>query len=344
MVKDIRAFSNKNQIIIEMFNIELRNSKSFTCDGDTTILNAAKKAGIVLEHSCLSARCRSCIVRVKEGKTINEHNEFVLSEKERSDGYILSCNVKPLSNLKLDIEDLGVELSEVKTLPCKIQVLDMLSSDILRVVLRLPPNANFTYISGQYINVIKGTIKRSYSIASTSKGDSLIELFIKKYDEGIMSKYWFEQAKVNDLLRLVGPLGTFFYRTSQVKDIIFLATGTGIAPVKAIIEQIGENKHDFSDKRILVIWGGRLSSDLFWSPKLVRDNFKFIPVLSRTNKNWEGSIGYVQNVLVSQINNLEDAQVYACGSNDMITSSRLLLANYGLKENNFYSDAFVSSN
>ncbi len=327
-----------------MFNIEIRNNKSFECDGDTTILYAAKKAGITLEHSCLSARCRSCIVRVKEGKTVNDHEEFVLSEKERSDGYILSCNVKPLSNLKLDIEDLGVELSEVKTLPCKIQVLDKLSTDILRVVLRLPPNTNFSYIPGQYINVIKGTIKRSYSIASTSNGDSTIELFIKKYEDGIMSKYWFEEANENDLLRLEGPLGTFFYRDSETKVIILMATGTGIAPVKAILEQISHNYKQFEHKKILVIWGGRYTEDLFWRPEIELKNFTFIPVLSRPDENWKGSIGYVQDVLVSQIHNLENAQVYACGSNEMITSSKLLLAKYGLKENNFYSDAFVSSN
>lgn len=326
-----------------MFKISLKNNKSFLCSSDSTIFEAAKKAGIVLEHSCLSARCRSCIVKVKEGKTVNEHEEFILSEAEKNEGYRLSCNIKPLSNLKLDIDDLGILLNEVKTLACKIDVIEKVSADIIKVILRLPPSSNFTFIPGQYINIIKGAIKRSYSIANNSKNDSKIELIIKKYESGLMSNYWFEEAKKNDLLRLEGPLGTFFYRASEAEDIIFLATGTGIAPVKAILEQIKENQIIINEKRIWVIWGGRFLSDLFWVPNLVMDNFKFIPVLSRPDENWEGLTGYVQDILLGQLNSLENAQVYACGSNDMIMSSKVLLANYGLPENNFYSDAFVSS-
>jgi CDP-4-dehydro-6-deoxyglucose reductase len=328
-----------------MYQIKLRNNKTFPCSADSSIFEAALKNGIILEHSCLSARCRSCIVKVLEGKTSNLHEELVLSESEKKEGYILSCNARPLSDIKLDIEDLGdMNLSEVKTFPCKIDTLEKVNSDVLKVKLRLPPSANFNFISGQYVNIIKGDIKRSYSIANNSNKDSKIELFIKKYENGVMSNYWFEQAKENDLLRLVGPLGTFFYRDSKATDIVLLATGTGIAPVKAILEQINENKNKFNKKRIWVFWGGRFISDLFWKPKLALDNFTFIPVLSRPDENWKGSIGYVQDILVHKINDLENAQVYACGSNEMITSARLLLASYGLKENNFYSDAFVSSN
>lgn len=328
-----------------MFQIKLKNQKTFICENDMTIFNAANKAGILLEHSCLMARCRSCIVKVINGKTLNESEEFILSEEEKEEGYVLSCNSKPISNLELDVEDLGnVVLSEVRTLPCKIDKLEILSSDILKVTLRLPPTITFDYISGQYINVINGSIKRSYSIANNFKNDSKIELLIKKYENGFMSKYWFDEAKENDLLRLEGPLGTFFYRESEAKDIIFLVTGTGIAPVKAILEHISKNQNDFSKKKIWVIWGGRFSSDLFWKPEMVIENIKYIPVLSRPDKNWKGATGYVQNILLQQINNLEDAQVYACGSNDMILSSKLLLSNFGLPKNNFYSDAFVSTN
>lgn len=327
-----------------MFLISLKNNKKFQCDKETTILNAAKNAGIVLEHSCLSARCRSCVVKVLEGKTINIQEEFVLSEKEKKQGYILSCNVKPLSNIKLDLEDIGnIVLIEPRTLPCKIDSIKKINDDVLKVIFRLPPNSNYNFISGQYVNIIKGNIKRSYSIANNIKSNGELEFYIKKYENGLMSHYWFDEAKENDLLRLEGPLGTFFYRDSLKENIILLATGTGIAPIRAILEQLNQNPKNYINKKIWLIWGGRYEQDIFWKPKFSEINFKFIPVLSRENKKWKGEIGYVQNIVLKQKINLKNAQVYACGSINMIKTAKELLTKNSLPKEQFYSDAFVSS-
>ena len=129
-----------------MFNIVLKNDKSFSCDSNTTIFDAAQKAGVILEHSCLNARCSSCVVKVLSGKTKNLKEELVLTEEEKKQNFVLSCNAKPLSNLKLDIEDLGdIKLFDKKILPAKISSVEKMGSDVLKVILRLPPTSYFQY-------------------------------------------------------------------------------------------------------------------------------------------------------------------------------------------------------
>lgn len=194
-----------------MFEISLKNSKKFQCDSNTTIFEAAKKAHIFLEHSCLAARCRSCVVKVLSGKTQDIEEEFVLSDQEKKQSFVLSCNAKPTSDLILDIEDLGdIVLYEKKIVPAKVKAIENLTKDVIKLVFRLPPNANFKFNSGQYVNLIKGSLSRSYSVASNYSNNNQLEFFIKKYENGLMSTYWFEEAKINDLLRIEGPIGTFF--------------------------------------------------------------------------------------------------------------------------------------
>ncbi|ULC59744.1 FAD-binding oxidoreductase [Flaviramulus sp. BrNp1-15] len=329
-----------------MFEVQLKNGKVFSCDSETNILAASEQAGLILEHSCLNARCRSCKVKVLEGEVVNEQEEFVLSKDEIKDGFVLSCNAKPISNIKLDIEDLGdVNFHKSTVLPAKIDVIETIGADILRLILRLPPSSKFKFLPGQYVNIIKGDIKRSYSIANIPRKDKKIEFYIRKHNRGLMSDYFFSKAKINDLLRLEGPLGTFFYRKNDsIKDIIFLATGTGIAPVKAILEEFNEDPEYLNDKNIWLFWGGRYQKDIFFNPEFNLKNFIFTPVLSRENEDWQGEKGYVQDILLRQEIDFENAVVYACGSNNMILSAKILLIKNNLKENNFYSDAFVSSN
>ena len=243
----------------------------------------------------------------------------------------------------LDIEDLSdYKLESIKTLPSKINKITKISADVIELELRTPPQSTFNYLPGQYINFIKNDYKRSYSIANSNKSSNLI-FFIKRYQGGLFSNYLFNEAKVNDLLRIEGPIGTFFLRNTDKSNIIFLATGTGIAPVKAILEQMNEDNTGVLAKNIFLFFGGRFSEDLFWRPEFSNINVNFIPVLSKKAQDWDGSTGYVQDILVSKSINLSDAVVYACGSENMINDSNKLLMQNGLSEDSFYSDAFVST-
>ena len=328
-----------------MFKIKLKNNKTFTCDKDSTIFEAAKNNNINLEHSCLSSRCRSCIVKVVSGTTIDKEKELVLTENDKNENFVLSCNAKPTSDLELDIEDLGdIIFFDKKIIPSKVSVFEKLTDDVIKVVLRLPPNSNFNFNSGQYVNIIKGNLTRSYSIANCSDHKNQLEFFIKKYTNGLMSEYFFNEAKINDLLRLEGPIGTFFLRDSSFKNIIFLATGTGVAPIKSILEGLDKSHEQYHNKNFWVIVGARYQEDLFWEPNLKNLNINYIPVLSRQKNDWNGAEGYVQDIVLKQQIDLENTQVYACGSNDMINSAKELFFKNKLKENNFFSDAFVQTN
>jgi CDP-4-dehydro-6-deoxyglucose reductase, E3 len=330
-----------------MFQVSLKNNKTFTCDSNTTIFEAAKTAGIFLEHSCLTARCRSCVVKITDGATSDKLDDLVLSDDEKHQNFALSCNAIPTTDLLLDVEDLGnVTLYDKKIVPAKIQSIQKLTHDVIKVSLRLPPNANFKYNSGQYVNLIKGNLKRSYSVANACKEKTSLEFFIKKYEKGLMSQYWFEEAKENDLLRMEGPLGSFFLRESTCKNIVFLATGTGIAPIKAILENIQASPLDFEDKKFFVFFGARYKEDVFWEPNLENKNIEvnYIPVLSRQNQDWTGERGYVQDAVLRSTINLEGTQVYACGSNEMIQAAKEVFIKNKLSESNFFSDAFVETN
>lgn len=330
-----------------MFKVTLKNGKSFLCDRNSTIFEAAKNNGLFLEHSCLSARCRSCAVQIESGNVINKFDDLVLSKEEKLNKWILSCNALPVTDVVLNVEDFGeIQIFEKVILPAKIQSINKLNESVLEVTLRFPPNSNFDYNSGQYVNIISGQIKRSYSIANAYEVNGMLTFFIKKYEKGLMSNYWFEIAKVNDLLRVEGPLGSFFLRESVQDNIIFLATGTGVAPIKAILENLSKSKNQLKNKNLWLFVGARYENDLFWNPSELSsiNNLKYIPVLSRASNEWEGEKGYVQDIVIKHNIPLTKAQVYACGSNNMIESAKKILVDNGLNKTHFFSDAFVQSN
>ncbi len=135
-----------------MFQIKLKNNKFFTCDKDSTIFEAAKNNNIILEHSCLSSRCRSCLVKIISGKTENKEEEFVLTQNDKNQNFVLSCNAKPITDLELDIEDLGkINFFEKKIIPSKISSIKKLTDDVMKLVLRLPPNSSFNFNSVPHI-------------------------------------------------------------------------------------------------------------------------------------------------------------------------------------------------
>lgn len=325
--------------------IRTSSGKSFTAAEGGALLDAALHANLMLAYSCRTGRCGTCKSQVRAGSTIAIHDEIGLSQAERDAGWILTCVRSAASDVELDVEDLGdTQLFPAKTLPCRIHTLERLSADVVKVILRLPPSSNFDFHPGQYVEVIgHGGLRRSYSIANAPTPAKHLEMHIRQVPDGAMSQYWFEQAKVNDLLRLNGPLGTFFLRDVDGLDVIFLATGTGIAPIKAILEGFVEDPHKAQPRSVSVFWGGRVRDDLYFDVKNMGSNYQFFPVLSRADDEWIGARGHVQQALLAQRHEWDRAMVYACGSDAMIRGARQQLIDAGLSERRFYSDAFVCS-
>ena len=325
-------------------NIKLRNDASFAALDNRSILESARQAGIVLEHSCRTGRCGVCKAKVISGETDAIQAEESLTAEDETNSFILTCCRTAKTDLQLDIEDLG-ELANIqaKTLPCRIDSLKLLSDDVVEVVLRTPPASRFDYLPGQFVDMIgKDGLRRSYSIANAPREDGKITLQIRKVNQGKMSRYWFEEARVNDLLRMEGPLGTFFLRKSNAKQLILLATGTGIAPIKAILERLATTPLANSFSHIHLYWGGRTIKDIYWQPIFDALPLTFIPVLSRAS-DWSGCKGFVQNAALINCDDFNDISVYACGSELMIRSAYEQFVTAGLDSNHFYSDAFVSS-
>jgi len=321
--------------------ILLSNGVAFDCGLDQTILEASRKNNISLEHSCCSGRCGICIAPVLSGETLAIRAEESLSLESQELGNILTCCRVPVTDVSLDVEDLGeIGCIPVRTLPCRISSLKLLNKDVIQVILRVPTNSNFKFVAGQYINLIHKGIRRSYSLANAQQLDGSLEIQIKRVKDGVMSEYFFGMARENDLLRFEGPLGTFSYRVDDSKNVILMATGTGIAPIKAIIESLEKN---LGDKIIYLVWGGRFSEDLYMDLGATFPKHTFVPVLSR--EKIKGSyFGYVQDAVLDLGLDLKETTVYACGSEVMIKDACDVLVRNGLRRKRFYSDAFVSSN
>lgn len=330
-----------------MFTVTVSSGKTFEVREGEPILNAALRQNVVLDYSCRTGRCSSCKGRIQSGSTTSAHEELGLSAEDKAKGFILTCVRQACGPIELEIEDLGdIVLPEAKTLPCRIQSIERLAPDVVRVVLRLPPTLVLDFLPGQYIDVIGADgLRRSYSAANAPRVDKQLELHIREVPNGAMSRYWFHEAKVNDLLRLRGPLGTFFLRGQSNKDLVLLATGTGIAPVKAILEGLSGLDAEAQPRSVTVYWGGRHREDLYWQPHEFLDlrRFRFVPVLSRADSDWIGERGHVQDVMLRDSADLADTLVYACGSDDMIHGAQAKLHAAGLPEQHFHSDAFVCS-
>lgn len=328
-----------------MPSVLLNCGASFQSDPGESLLDAAFRADVLIAYGCRTGRCGSCKCKVIRGESRALSVESGLSDREKAEGWILSCVRTPTTDLRVQVEDFGdLVVPQARILPCRIHSLEKLAPDVLQVILRIPPSSELSFLPGQYIEVMgPGGIRRSYSLANADATAKLLELHIRAVQGGLMSEYWFNQAKVNDLLRLNGPLGTFFVRNVANLDLIFLATGTGIAPVKAMLENVETFPIGHKPRSISVYWGGRVLSDLYWDVASAIGNGRYVPVLSRAPDDWSGVRGHVQQALLSNHPDLAETAIYACGSDAMIRSAKELLIGAGLPAERFLSDAFVCS-
>jgi CDP-4-dehydro-6-deoxyglucose reductase, E3 len=328
-----------------MPNVTLNTGRTFAADPAISILDAARNEGVTLEYSCRTGRCGICKAPLLGGTTTVLRPEESLTPEEAASDLILTCCRSASGDVVLDIEPLDrLAGFEIKTIPSRIVSIDRLAPEIVRVVLKTPPTSPMRFLPGQYIDVIANGVRRSYSLANAPRGDGLLELLIKRYPGGHLSRFWFEQAKPNDLLRIEGPFGTFFLRDAAPTNILFLATGTGIAPVKALLEELAADAERAARHRISVFWGNREAENFCWDPAGLGLDVGFHHLLSGAATDWSGQRGYVHKAAVNHGIDPNDTVVYACGSSAMIASAREEMLALGLSPKRFFSDAFVSSN
>lgn len=323
-------------------------SKSFSVDKDELILDAAVRQGINFPYTCSKGFCGAC-----KGELLSGDIEYKkdpkklekLDSSEKTDITTLFCSCVAKSDLHIDIEIIDeLEGIDVDTYPAKIIDLTTLAPDVLLIKLKIPENIKMNFIPGQYIDILMDDgKKRSFSLANAVYDNELLQLHIRLVEDGYLTPQLFKDYKVGDILRIDGPHGAFFYKKGKNKPLIFIAGGTGFAPVKSIVEQL---IHDNSSLPINIYWGARDSIDLYLSELAdswdkSNTNIKFIPVLSQcSDDNWSGKKGYVHQTVCDDFKSLAEYDIYACGPPIMIESAQTAFKEKGLKLDNFYYDSF----
>jgi CDP-4-dehydro-6-deoxyglucose reductase len=315
-------------------------------DGET-VLEAALREGYMLPYGCRNGACGSCKGKVIEGSVDHGNSrETALPASERALGMALFCQAVPRSDLVIECREIGaIKDIPVKTLPCRVQSLDLLAPDVMRIRLRLPAAERLQFLAGQYIDILlRDGTRRSLSLANPPHDDGLLELHLRNYG-GTFSRHVFTQLKEKDILRFEGPLGTFHLREDSDKPVVLMAGGTGFAPIKAIIEHA---VHHNIRRQLTLYRGARIAADLYLNelPETwQRDHgITYIPVLSEAaaENHWTGRRGLVHEAVMADLPDLSGHEVYACGAPAMIEAARRDFRDRcELPESAFYADAFT---
>lgn len=319
-------------------------------DGET-VLAAAQAAGITLPYGCRNGACGACKGRIVEGKVdYGAHQPWTLTDFDKSQGYALFCCAKPLSDLKIDAREIaGVGDIQVRKLPCRVMSIEKPAVDVAVLKLKLPVNERLQFLAGQYLEMLlKDGKRRAYSMANPPHETDHIELHVRRMPGGAFTEPVFTTLKEKDILRFEGPMGTFFLREDSDKPMVLLASGTGFAPIKAIIEHAF---HEGSTRQMVLYWGGRRPADIYLSAlceqwQREHENFTFIPVVSDAlpEDGWTGRDGFVHRAVMQDFPDLSGYQVYACGAPIVVDSAHKdFTSQCGLPDEEFYSDSFTAS-
>jgi CDP-4-dehydro-6-deoxyglucose reductase len=339
------------------YQVELKTSgKKFSVEADETVLEAALRQSINLPYGCKNGACGSCKGRLLTGKISHgDHSQSALSSADETAGATLLCCAHPQTDLLIEVREVqGGGDIPVRKVPCRINTIKFASDDVAILQLQLPASERFQFLAGQYLEfLLKDNKRRAYSIASAPHEEGPLELHIRHLPGGLFTDPLFgqtadgKQIKEKDILRFEGPLGSFFLREDSKKPIIFLASGTGFAPIKAMLTSIQNKK---IDREIHFYWGGRRPKDLYMD-SLCQEfthtipGFHYIPVISEAlpEDGWQGRTGFVHRAVMHDFSDLSPYQVYACGAPIVITAARAdFVKECRLPEEEFFADSFTS--
>jgi CDP-4-dehydro-6-deoxyglucose reductase len=314
-----------------------------------TVLAAALNEGFHLPYGCRNGACGSCKGKLVAGRIDQgKYQHTALSEDERAAGYALFCVAKPLSDLVIEVRSIGaVKDIPVKKLPCRVHKLERVADDVMIAHLKLPANERLQFLAGQYIEfILKDGARRSFSMANPPHDDEFLQLHVRHVPGGQFTDHVFGAMKERDILRFEGPLGVFFLQESA-KPIVFVASGTGFAPIKAIIEDAFKKG---IDRPMTLYWGARRPKDLYLNELPVRwaaeqPHFRYVPVISDAlpEDAWQGRTGFVHRAVMDDFDDLSAHQVYACGVPIMVESARRDFTHERkLPIDEFYADSFTT--
>jgi CDP-4-dehydro-6-deoxyglucose reductase, E3 len=326
------------------FNITIKPSNhSFTAEIDETILEAGLRHGYTLAYSCRDGVCGACKGKILQGEVdYGNYQAFALADDEKSEGQALFCKAKPKSDLVIESHEVSrAQDIPVKTLPSRVQKMERLAQDVMALHLKLPANERLQFLAGQYIEILmKDGSPRSFSLANAPHDDEFLQLHVRQIPGGTFSHHVFNEMKERDILRFRGPLGTFSLDEASEKPVVFVASGTGFAPVKAIIEHA---LHIGLKRTMHFYWGVRTQADFYMLDRVKEweaQGIAFTPVVS--DEDWPGRSGFVHQAVLDDFSDLSGFQVYACGAPVVVeAAARDFTTQRGLHQEEFFSDAFV---
>jgi CDP-4-dehydro-6-deoxyglucose reductase len=320
----------------------LETSQSFLVEPGESVLDGALRAAIDLPHECQSGLCGSCRVKLVEGSVIYADYPAGLTTQEEAEGYALACQAHACSDLVVSIE---------RTAPCAdpeqhvaiVKQIRPLSADVTHLTLELPDGPPPAHRPGQYLKIfMEDGRSRSFSMASIPNGRT-VDLHIRKIPGGFFTDAWLARMQAGDTLHVELPLGSFYHREQDYRPLLMVATGTGLAPIKSILESLMDNP---DCPPVSLYWGARTVEDLYlheqiqaWGERLY--DFQYVPVLSRADAAWSGRRGHVQHAVVQDLPDLSEHALYLCGSPNMINDAKQLFLSLGAKPAYIYSDSFT---
>ena len=330
------------------------NGKRFEVRADETVLEGARRAGLALPYSCLGGTCGSCKATILAGELAYRQPPLGLDAAEAARHEALLCQAMPRSDLSI----VAREVPSAADVPCrmlalKVARLDLLAPDVMGVYLMPPRGTRLRWLAGQYLDVLlapprdaseaeraAGTKRRAVSIANAPEESDHIELHVRRVPGGGFTEHVFTEMKVGDVLRIEGPLGTFVPREDSERPMLFVAGGTGFAPIKAIIE------HFFflgTTRAMHLYWGARHAEDIYlpalpagWVER--HPAFGFTPVLSDAPGSARG--GLVHEAVLEDHPDLLPFDVYMSGPPGLIDAARRRFVQAGLDESRLYYDSF----
>jgi CDP-4-dehydro-6-deoxyglucose reductase len=321
---------------------------AFTVNDGETVLAGALREGVVIAYSCRSGTCGTCKGRLIDGSIdYGTYQDKAMTAAERQAGMALFCQAKPHGDLVIECREIGTAVKgiQIKLLPARVMKLQRLAPDVMLLELKLPANEKLAFLAGQYIDLLlRDGTRRSLSMANAPHDSEFLQLHLRDYG-GPFSRYVFDKMKEKDILRIEGPFGTFFLREESVKPVVLVASGTGFAPIKAMVEHA---LHQESRRPMTLYWGCRVRSDLYFhdlAEGWARDGkLRYVPVLSDAvpSDNWTGRTGFVHRAVMEDFPDLSGHQVYACGAPVMVDAARRdFTQERRLPEDEFYSDSFT---
>jgi CDP-4-dehydro-6-deoxyglucose reductase, E3 len=330
------------------------SGRLFTAEPDEAMLAAGIRQGIGLPYGCKDGACGSCKCKLVSGSVVHgPHQSKALSADEEAAGYVLTCCGVAHSDVVIESRQVTeVGAFPIKKMPVRVSALERASHDVMVLRLQLPASDTFQYHAGQYVEfLLRDGDRRSYSMANaphTQSAQPSLELHVRHMPGGKFTDHVFGPMKEKDILRIEGPYGSFYLREESAKPMVLLASGTGFAPIKAIIEHM---QFKATTREATLYWGGRRPADLYqsaWIEARLAEmpNLRYVPVVSNAlpDDAWTGRTGFVHEAVLQDLPDLSGHEVYACGAPVVIESARRdYTTRAGLPEEAFFADSFTSA-